>query len=44
MSADEAVAVFEASGARRLLLTHRPRELDAPHGIEVAFDGLTLDV
>ena len=27
LSADEAVAAFQASGAKRLLLTHRPKEL-----------------
>ena len=29
LSAEEAVAAFEASGAKRLLLTHRPKELIA---------------
>ncbi len=43
LSADEAVAAFEASGARRLLLTHRPREL-ALEGYEQAYDGLEVDV
>jgi ribonuclease BN (tRNA processing enzyme) len=44
LSADEALAVFEASGARRLLLTHRPGELQAPAGAELAHDGQTVDV
>ena len=35
LSADEAVAAFEASGARRLLLTHRPHELPIPDGLEL---------
>jgi ribonuclease BN (tRNA processing enzyme) len=44
LSADEAVAAFEASGARRLLLTHRPHELPLADGLEQAFDGMQLDV
>jgi ribonuclease BN (tRNA processing enzyme) len=44
LSADEAVAAFEASGARRLLVTHRPQELDLPPGLERAQDGLELDL
>ncbi|HET8606854.1 MAG TPA: MBL fold metallo-hydrolase [Gaiellaceae bacterium] len=42
LSADEAVAAFEASGAKRLLLTHRPHELPIPDGLEQARDGLEL--
>jgi ribonuclease BN (tRNA processing enzyme) len=44
LSADEAIAAFKASGARRLLLTHRPDELAAPPGYELAQDGLELDL
>ncbi len=44
LSADEAVAAFEASGAKRLLLTHRPHELPLPAGLEQARDGLELEV
>ena len=44
LSADEAVAAFEASGARRLLLTHRPHELALADGLEQAYDGLELEV
>jgi ribonuclease BN (tRNA processing enzyme) len=44
LSLDEAVEAFEASGAKRLLLTHRPRELDTPEEYELAHDGLELDV
>ncbi|MER3409512.1 MAG: MBL fold metallo-hydrolase [Thermoleophilia bacterium] len=44
LSAEEAVAAFRASGARKLLLTHRPQELPAPAGYEVAHDGLALDL
>jgi ribonuclease BN (tRNA processing enzyme) len=44
LSADEALAAFEASGARRLLVTHRPLELPVGDGLEIASDGLVLDV
>ncbi len=44
LSVDEAVEAFEASGARRLVLTHRPYELPVPDGLELAYDGLELDV
>jgi ribonuclease BN (tRNA processing enzyme) len=44
LSADEAVAAYEASGAKRLLLTHRPKELSLDDGLEQAHDGLQLDV
>jgi ribonuclease BN (tRNA processing enzyme) len=44
LSAEEAVAAFDASGARRLLITHRPDELKAPDGVELAHDGLAVDV
>src|SRR5437879_483698 len=43
LSADEAVAAFEASGARRLLITHRPRELQLANGLELAYDGLVVE-
>jgi ribonuclease BN (tRNA processing enzyme) len=43
LSADEAVEAFKASGAHRLLLTHRPRELALPDH-EQAYDGLVLEV
>ena len=44
LSLDEAVDAFEASGAKRLLVTHRPRELPTPDEFELAYDGLELDV
>jgi ribonuclease BN (tRNA processing enzyme) len=44
LSSEEAIAAFEASGARRLLLTHRPNELPLDGGLEQAHDGLELDV
>jgi len=44
LSVDEAVAAFHSSGARRLLLTHRPRELMLADGLEQAYDGLELEL
>ncbi len=44
LSVDEALAAYAASGARRLLLTHRPSELAVPAGVELAYDGLELEV
>jgi ribonuclease BN (tRNA processing enzyme) len=44
LSLDEAVEAFEASGARSLLVTHRPAELDVPAGIPLAFDGHVREV
>jgi ribonuclease BN (tRNA processing enzyme) len=43
LSLDEAREAFEASGASRLLVTHRPAELPAD-GEELAFDGLTIEI
>ena len=40
----EARAIFERSGAARLVLTHRPQELPVSAGVETAQDGLELDV
>ena len=44
LSVAEAAAAFDLSGARRLLLTHRPCELGVGEGVEVAYDGLVLNV
>ena len=44
LSLDEALEAFEASGAKRLLVTHRPCELPTPESLELAYDGLELDV
>ena len=44
LSADEALDAYAASGAKRLLLTHRPSELHVPPGVELAYDGLELEV
>ncbi len=44
LSVDEAMAAVVASGARRVLLTHRPAELVWPSGVERAFDGLEIEL
>jgi ribonuclease BN (tRNA processing enzyme) len=44
LSLDEAVDHFDRSGARRLLVTHRPHELPDPEGYELAYDGLVIEV
>ena len=44
LSLAEAEAAFAESGARRLLVTHRPRELPVTDGIELAYDGLALEL
>jgi ribonuclease BN (tRNA processing enzyme) len=44
LSLDEAVDAFRASGARRLLVTHRPDERPVDPGVELAYDGLELEV
>jgi ribonuclease BN (tRNA processing enzyme) len=41
---DEAVAVFERSGAKRFAVVHRPAELELPDDVERAGDGLVFDV
>jgi ribonuclease BN (tRNA processing enzyme) len=40
----EALAAFEQSGAKRLLLTHRPAERPLDAGLELAYDGLEVDL
>lgn len=44
LSAEEAVAAFEESGARRLVIIHRPDELPLPDGLERAADGDVYDL
>jgi ribonuclease BN (tRNA processing enzyme) len=44
LSVEEALDAFNASGAHRLLLTHRPRELPIADGLEQAYDGLELEL
>jgi ribonuclease BN (tRNA processing enzyme) len=43
LSLDEAQDAFAASGARRLIVTHRPVEL-AAEGVELAYDGLVVEL
>jgi ribonuclease BN (tRNA processing enzyme) len=44
LSLEEARDAFEASGARELLVTHRPAELPAPRGLAFARDGLVREI
>ena len=44
LSAAEAVEAFEASGARRLVVIHRPDELPLDPGVERARDWLELEL
>ena len=44
LSLEEALAAFRASGARRLLVTHRPDERPLEHDVELAHDGLELEL
>jgi ribonuclease BN (tRNA processing enzyme) len=44
LSAAEAIAHFEESGARRLVIIHRPDELPLPDGIERASDGDVYEI
>ena len=45
LALDEALAAFDASGAKRLLVTHRPAELPSNgQDLEFAHDGLKLDI
>jgi ribonuclease BN (tRNA processing enzyme) len=44
LSLAEAEAAFAESRARRLLVTHRPQELPVDAGVQVAHDGLELEV
>jgi ribonuclease BN (tRNA processing enzyme) len=41
---DEAREAFEAAGAGRLVVIHRPDELPLPDGVERAYDGLELEI
>jgi ribonuclease BN (tRNA processing enzyme) len=44
LALDETLETFEASGAKRLLVTHRPAELPSDSGLEFAYDGLELTI
>jgi ribonuclease BN (tRNA processing enzyme) len=44
LTLEEAEGAFEASDARRLVVTHRPVELETPARFELAQDGLVLEL
>jgi ribonuclease BN (tRNA processing enzyme) len=44
LAAEEAVAAFEQSGAKRLVIVHRPHELSLDRNLVRAADGDTFDV
>ena len=44
LSAEEASSAFASSGAKRLVIVHRPGELDLSEGLERARDGDTFVV
>jgi ribonuclease BN (tRNA processing enzyme) len=44
LTAEDAVDAFRASGARRLVVIHRPDELSLDGGLERAHDGLVLEL
>jgi ribonuclease BN (tRNA processing enzyme) len=44
LALDEALTAFEASGAKRLLITHRPWELPLDDSLELASDGLEIEL
>jgi ribonuclease BN (tRNA processing enzyme) len=44
LDVDEALEAYRASGAKRLLFTHRPHELPLPDGHEQVHDGLEIEV
>jgi ribonuclease BN (tRNA processing enzyme) len=44
LTASEAAAAAQAAGASRLLLVHRAVELAPPDGLELAYDGLELNL
>jgi ribonuclease BN (tRNA processing enzyme) len=44
LSAEEAIEAFRASGAGRLVITHRPEELPLADGIDRAYDGQVIEL
>jgi len=44
LTAEEAAEAARAAGARRLLLVHRAAELPVPEGLELAYDGLVVEL
>jgi ribonuclease BN (tRNA processing enzyme) len=44
LSVAEAQTAFTASGSRRLLVTQRPQELPVADGVELAREGLAIEL
>jgi ribonuclease BN (tRNA processing enzyme) len=44
LAPEEVQHAFRASGAKRLLVTHRPRELPLNNGMEQAYDGMEIEL
>lgn len=44
LALDEARAAYAGSGAKRLVVIHRPAELETPPELELACDGMTIDL
>ena len=44
LTVEEALESFGDSGARRLVLIHRPDELPVPDGVELAWDGMEIEL
>ncbi len=44
LSAEEAIEAFRASGAGRLVITHRPEELPLADGVDRAYDGQVIEL
>jgi ribonuclease BN (tRNA processing enzyme) len=44
LSAEEALAAASSAGVKRLLLTHRPAELDGIVDVDRAFDGMVVEL
>jgi ribonuclease BN (tRNA processing enzyme) len=44
LDAEEALAAFTSSGAKRFVVIHRPVELPLPPNVERAYDGLQLEL
>ena len=44
LAIEETLEAFHESGAKRLLVTHRPRELELDPSLELAHDGLTVEI
>lgn len=44
LTEEEALETFDRSGARRLVIVHRPADLELPQAVERARDGLTVEL